>query len=102
MTTSETEPEKELPGWEYELMEISDNEAIIFPDLEDALIGYGQQNTGREGTKYYAIYSYEKIIKIFMERDGMTYDDAVDYFSFNTAGVGGENFPVIHFEFSEV
>lgn len=99
MTTSNTGPEKELQEWQSELLEMSDSKAIIFPDLEDALIGYGQQNTGREGTKYYAIYSYEKIIKIYMERDGMTYDEAVDYFSFNTAGVGGENFPVIHFEF---
>ena len=34
-----------------------------------------------------------------MDRDKMTYDEAVDFFSYNTAGVGGENFPVIHFEF---
>ncbi len=92
MTMYETDPEMELK-------EISDGKAVTFPDLEDALIGYGQQNLGREGTKYYAIYSYDKIIEVFMERDGMTYDEAIEYFSYNTAGVGGENFPVIYFEF---
>ena len=101
MTTSNTGPENELQEWHSELQEMSDNTAIIFPDLEDALIGYGQQNTGKEGTKYYAIYSYEKIIKIYMERDKMSQDDAIEFYLFNTAGVGGENFPVIHFEFRE-
>jgi len=89
MTTSNTGPEKELQEWQSELQEMSDNKAIIFPDLEDALIGYGQQNTGKEGTKYYAIYSYEKIIKIYMERDKMSQDDAIEFYWFNTAGVGG-------------
>jgi len=94
MTTYKNDPE-----WKTQLEDISDSKAVIFPNLEDALIGYGQQNLGREGTKYYAVYSYDKIIGIFMERDGMTYDEAVDFFSFNTAGVGGEDFPVIYFEF---
>lgn len=38
---------------------------------------------GRENT---IIYNVDKIIKKMMKRDGMTYDDAFEYFNFNIAG----------------
>jgi len=84
---------------EIELKIISDSKAVTFPGLEYALIGYGQQNLGIESIKYYAIYSYNKIIEVFMERDRMTYDEAVEYFNDNTFKKGGKNYPVIYFEF---
>jgi hypothetical protein len=39
-------------------------------------------------------YDEDKVIEILMERDGMTYEEAVEYFEFNIAGAWvGESTP---------
>lgn len=83
-------------GIEVELDELSDHKAVMFrdPSFKKALIGIGIQNLGTE-TKHYAVYDYELIISELMEKNDMTREDAIDFFSFNTLGVGGDNFPVI-------
>ena len=52
--------------------------------FDEAIIGLtdGASNGGL------LVYDQEKIIKILMERDGMTEDDAYEYYSFNIAGAG--------------
>jgi hypothetical protein len=66
------------------------NEEILLADgFEDALIGYCQVFS-----KTIAIYDEAKCIGILMKRDGMSEEDALEYFSFNVTGAYvGENTP---------
>ena len=58
------------------------NEEIVLADgFEAALIGYGEQFN-----KTFAIYDRAKCIQILMERDGMTLEEANEFFEFNTIG----------------
>ena len=72
-----------LSDWDKpELQELLvDAECIVFPDYEDALVGI----TAGWGTTR-AVYEYGKCIEILMIRDGMSYEEATEYFSYNTAG----------------
>lgn len=66
-------------------------EGILLADgFEDAFIGLCE----RFGGMYVAAYDYEKCIKKLLT-DGMAYDEAIDYFEFNTIGSWvGEKTPV--------
>jgi hypothetical protein len=66
-------------------------EALLADGLEDALIGYS--------TKGHAIYSISKIIRVFMDRDDMSREDACDFFHFNVDGAYvGEYTPIYMYE----
>jgi hypothetical protein len=66
-------------------------EALFFDGFEDALVG-----VARRMGMVVAAYDYEKCIGILMERDGLTYSDAVEMFEFNTVSAWmGEHTPVI-------
>ena len=56
-------------------------ECWVAEGLDDALMGYGEQ-----GQQTVAVYDYEKCIEIFMRRDGMSRDDAMDHMSYNVTG----------------
>jgi len=59
--------------------------------LEDAIVGIGY----RCGQIPLVVYSVEKCIEIFMKRDGMSEEDAWEFFEFNTAGAwAGEGTPI--------
>jgi hypothetical protein len=63
-----------------EINEVSS--AGLFADgLERALIGYVE----RFGVEPIALYDREKCLEILME-DGMTYEEAEEYFSYNVVG----------------
>ena len=49
---------------------------MLADGFDDALIGadYGQNR---------AVYSIELMLQILMERDGMSLDEAIEYFDFN-------------------
>ena len=67
-------------------------EGIVFDGFEDAFIGFSR----RCGQNTVASYSYAKCIEILMKRDGMTQEEAVEFFEFNTVGGWlGENTPVV-------
>lgn len=61
---------------------LADSGAVVLKDLDDALVGYGE----RFGEGVAAVYDVDQIVKIFMERDGMSYLGAVEFFEFNVAG----------------
>ena len=68
---------------------IEENEILVADGLEAALIGVAQQYN-----KYFAVYDRELAIKIFMDKDDMTWDDAEEWFEFNVVGAWvGENTP---------
>lgn len=58
-------------------------EIVIFPDIAEALIGYSEQN----GQEIQAVYNKEKVIEIFISQ-GMSREEAMEYFYFNTLGAG--------------
>lgn len=59
------------------------NEEAQYPtDLKDAIIG----RVERYGTPTLILLDREKCINIFMERDGMTREDAEEFFEFNVIG----------------
>jgi hypothetical protein len=69
---------------------------INFDGLEDAIIGFAWpwQNQKQK----VAVYDYEKILAIFMERDGMTSEEAAEFIDFNVDGAYlGEQTPIIIF-----
>jgi len=62
-------------------------EALLADGLEDAIVGYD--------TKGRVIYSVGSIIDILVERDGMSYEDASEHFSFNIeCAYVGEHTPI--------
>jgi len=64
--------------------------ALVADGFDDAIIGIGRQfNTD------IVVYDEEKCIKILMERDGMTDEEAEEFFEFNVVGAYvGEHTPV--------
>ena len=68
----------------------NDPDILLADGFEDALIGYG--------TRYMhgvAVYSRSKCLEILMKRDGMTDEEALEFFEFNVSGAYvGENTPV--------
>ena len=49
--------------------------------LEDALIG-----TGWQFIQALMVYSVKKVLEILMARDGMSYEEAREFFEFNIVG----------------
>jgi hypothetical protein len=68
-----------------------DEDLIIFDGLDEAFLGVSYIFN-----KSVTCYDKEKIIGILMDRDCMTYDEAVEFFEFNIAGLyAGEKTPCI-------
>jgi hypothetical protein len=59
-------------------------EPLIPDGLEDAVIGKTMASPGRPDEVY--VLDYDKCIKILMDRDGMTHEDADEFLQFNTVG----------------
>ena len=59
--------------------------------FDDAVIGIGQ----RCGQKDIIVYDAQKCIKILVERDGIEFEEAREFFEFNTLGAWvGETTPI--------
>jgi hypothetical protein len=64
--------------------------ALLADGFEDALIGFGHRFNYPV-----AIYDYNRCIGVLMNRDGMTDEEAIEFFDFNVAGAYvGEHTPV--------
>lgn len=61
------------------LVEIGLEDSIVFenPDYDSAIVGY-DENSQR------IIYDYEKMVEYLMDKDEMTYEDAVEFIDYNT------------------
>lgn len=72
-------------------IENANPDAMLADGHDDALAGYDTQ--GR------AIYFIDAIIGTLMKRDGMTYEEAYEFFDFNIAGAFvGEYTPIYMYE----
>jgi hypothetical protein len=68
--------------------------AITYDGLDNAIIGW--TFASHDDDHSVLVYSRDKIIRIFMERDDMSYDDAMEFFDYNVLGLSlGEHQPVI-------
>lgn len=66
-------------------------EAVLFDGFEDAIIGVAE----RCGNPGLVIYDAAKCIQILVDRDGMSHEDATEFFYFNTLGCwAGEHTPL--------
>ena len=69
-------------------------EAMLADGLDRAIIGVGSRN----GNKV-AVYSSEKCIEAFMKDNNWSYEDALDWFTFNTEGAYmGEGTPIFKWD----
>jgi len=67
------------------------DEALMADGFDEAILGISQ----RVGMEDVVAYDRDKCISVLMDRDGMSSEDAVEYFEFNVAGAYmGENTPV--------
>ena len=63
-----------------------DDEEILRADgLDEACVGWTDSWNGNE-RNIRLVYDIGKVIAILQERDGMTYEDAVEFYDFNIAG----------------
>ena len=67
----------ELEAW----AEDSEVELIFYDGMDDAIVGIGQRFTS-----YFVVYDFAKVIEAMVARDGMDYDEALEYFDFNVVG----------------
>ena len=66
-------------------------EALLCDGFDEAIIGLAT----RIGMELVVAYDVEKIIGILMNRDGMDYEEAVEYYEFNIVGAWmGEFTPI--------
>lgn len=74
-----------------EWIEIFNEEALTADGFDDAIIGIGELC----GHPSLVAYDRDKCIQVLMDRDGMDYEEAVEFFDFNVAGAWmGENTPI--------
>lgn len=72
------------------LEEMGYEDVIIFSNYDSALIGVTDDNR--------AVYDYEKMIEYLIREDDMSYDDAVEWISYNTIRAlpyAGEAAPIV-------
>ena len=75
-----------------------DDSIITADGFELAFLGCGYSFAGA-----YAIYNFSTCMEILMQRDGMTYDEAEEYFEYNVTGAFvGDRMPVFLLSMKEV
>lgn len=75
-----------------EYLKNNDQDTLLMDGFDDALIGFSQ----RINEPILAVYSWELMMKVCMDRDGMTDEEAEEYISYNCIGAWvGEKTPII-------
>ncbi|CAB5222298.1 hypothetical protein UFOVP361_98 [uncultured Caudovirales phage] len=75
-----------------ELLAELGEDVLLMDGFDDAIIGYSQ----RINDPILAVYSWDLMVKILMERDGMSDEEAMEYIDFNCLGAWvGEQTPII-------
>ena len=74
-----------------ELIRDENPEALLADGFEDAFIGVAR----RCGQPTLVTYDYDQCVDILMKRDGMSYEEASEFFEFNVVGAWmGEGTPL--------
>ena len=79
------------------ICEMGYEDAIVFdnPDYDDAIVGVSDDCR--------VVYDYDLMVKCLMETDGMTYEEAAEFISYNTirAAVYMEKGPIVMYRIDE-
>jgi len=71
-----------------------DEKILRATGLDEACIGWTDSWNGHN-RNIRLVYDVGQVIKIFQERDGMSYEDAVEFYDYNVAGAYmGESTPI--------
>ena len=70
-------------------------EALTADGFDEAYLGY---TTGQFSPGATAVYSRPKCIEVLMTRDGMTHEEAEEFFSFNVEGAYVGKFTPLYVE----
>lgn len=74
-----------------EVLAENNPDALFADGYDDALVGIAR----RCGQPDLAVYDYNLGVKVLMERDGMTWEEAVEFIEYNTVGAWfGPNTPI--------
>jgi hypothetical protein len=73
-----------------------DESVPLFNNLDEALVGFTRSLPTR------AVYSYQKLVTIFVDRDGMDYEDACEHVERNCELEVGERYPMVITDLMEV
>lgn len=74
------------------------SEAVLFTGYESAIIGIAE----RCSCEALVVYDAERCVDILMQRDGMSEEDARDFFAFNTLGCwAGPGTPLFLWKFEK-
>lgn len=65
--------------------------ALLMDGFDEALLGFSQ----RMNKPLLAVYSYEKMVDVLVERDGMDAEEAMEFIDFNCFGWVGKRTPII-------
>ena len=66
----------------------ADEDAIVFHDLDDAILGLNQHGE--------LVYGYGEMIDVFMEDMGMSHEEAIEWIDYNVIGTNaGRGFQVL-------
>lgn len=69
-----------------------DMNLLLMDNFDEAFIGWSQRINEPE----LAVYDYERMVKVLVDRDGMTQDEADEYIEYNCIGAWvGEQTPII-------
>ena len=69
-----------------EILTDENPEAILYDGMDDALIGIYRGDISRSDGASIAVYSFVKFIEVYVERDGMSEEEAIEFFDYNVAG----------------
>lgn len=80
---------------EDKIIEMGYEDVIIFsdPSYDTAFIGVTNGN--------HAVYDYEKMVEYLIKNDNMTYEEAVDFISYNSSYYYGEEYPLILYKYED-
>lgn len=80
-----------MNGWTSDIIGEVNEDAIIYPEYEEALIGIAYRAGGLTAV---AVYDYDECVRILIE-EGMNEEEAIEHFDFNTLGAWvGDNTPI--------
>lgn len=75
-----------------EYLTMIDETVLLCDGFDEAIIGFSQ----RINEPLLAVYSYDKMVDVLIERDGLSYEDATEYIDFNVVGAWvGPQTPII-------
>lgn len=69
--------------------QMAEIELLCADGFDDAIVGIGERFTS-----VFVVYDFDKVIATLMTRDGMSHEDAMEWYEFNIVGAWvGDNTP---------